>query len=700
MTTFYLDPVGGSDAADGTSFANRWKTMTSGATAARIAPGDVIRIIKSLDPTSLGIDATWTNFSGTVTLASALTQSIYLDGAWTASANVTCTASGTAKQGSNSSSIALAAGFTTGLAAYFATGTLDLSGYQQLSFYIRQSSGTLHSVSGRVQLALCSDTVGATPVDTFDVPALDATGVWARFTIDKGSALGSAIASIAFYVTSDQGAQTFLIDNVLGVKDDASADSLSLTSLIGKDDGTGWWPIVSINGTAVVLEYDSGSSTPALYTGTTETVETFKRESTLVPLSATNTTFGTVTDSGTEGSPITYSGGWNATDMSTQTGESYLDFNTGRQVLTLSSRSYINLDTIGLVRTGNMSVSSLVVVQFNLEEWVSGGTVAVVDGNSQDCLFDFGELLTCGTLAGNSAAWGTRFVADNVSCLNALEPSGRNTSVTIGNMNNCGGNNVLSFNGMAGANISISGVCDGLQRLFSTNTAGHEGVVVNCEGLTVGSNLTAVLGTGFLSNVAGCSVVTFNGGDFGSKTITFSNATALGTPRISFNRPISHGAASFTSTVNAELRFTEHDGTADDHRTYMRAGTIFSETSVRHTASGLAWKLSPTSVTLATDTAPLKMSVARVAVASAGQVDVSAWLRRTNTGLTAALYVPGGQLAGVSEATEPMTAAADTWEQVTLSVTPSEAGVIEVFVIAYGGTTYSGYIDDLTVTQA
>jgi hypothetical protein len=34
-----------------------WKTITTGATAARIAPGDVIRIAKSLDPTSLGQSA-------------------------------------------------------------------------------------------------------------------------------------------------------------------------------------------------------------------------------------------------------------------------------------------------------------------------------------------------------------------------------------------------------------------------------------------------------------------------------------------------------------------------------------------------------------------------------------------------------------------------------------------------------------------
>ena len=45
MSTFYINPAAGNDANDGLSFANAWKTITSGATEARIAPGDEIRIM-------------------------------------------------------------------------------------------------------------------------------------------------------------------------------------------------------------------------------------------------------------------------------------------------------------------------------------------------------------------------------------------------------------------------------------------------------------------------------------------------------------------------------------------------------------------------------------------------------------------------------------------------------------------------------
>jgi hypothetical protein len=49
--------------------------------------------------------------------------------------------------------------------------------------------------------------------------------------------------------------------------------------------------------------------------------------------------------------------------------------------------------------------------------------------------------------------------------------------------------------------------------------------------------------------------------------------------------------------------------------------------------------------------------------------------------------------------TAEITAAADTWQEVTLTFTPTEAGVIEVFGYGYGGTTHVGYFDDLTITQ-
>jgi len=69
--TFYLDDASwasftGADVTGnvvpfgGMSWADAWATINNGASAARIAPGDVIRIAKTPDPAAIGKNATWT----------------------------------------------------------------------------------------------------------------------------------------------------------------------------------------------------------------------------------------------------------------------------------------------------------------------------------------------------------------------------------------------------------------------------------------------------------------------------------------------------------------------------------------------------------------------------------------------------------------------------------------------------------------
>ena len=171
MSTFYLDAEGGNDASDGLSFANRWKTFSSGATAARTAPGDTIRVMGSPDPTSLGINATWTNASNAVTLASALNVLIdNCDSAWTASPNVTATANtSTYRTSTGSSSLAIAAGFTTGLAAYFALGaTKDYSAYQGITLWVQSNVSVAAST---LSIRLCSDVAGVTTCLLYTSPS-------------------------------------------------------------------------------------------------------------------------------------------------------------------------------------------------------------------------------------------------------------------------------------------------------------------------------------------------------------------------------------------------------------------------------------------------------------------------------------------------------------------------------------------------
>jgi hypothetical protein len=100
------------------------------------------------------------------------------------------------------------------------------------------------------------------------------------------------------------------------------------------------------------------------------------------------------------------------------------------------------------------------------------------------------------------------------------------------------------------------------------------------------------------------------------------------------------------------------------------------------------------------DTSPAEFSLGHVAFENGNPVVIKVWLRRSNTALTLGIAIQGGYVAGVpDDLTAQITAAPDTWQEVTLSFTPTEAGVIEVFGYGYGGTTYVGHFDDLSITQ-
>jgi len=651
MATFYLDYEGGSDAADGTTFANRWKTITSGATAARIAPGDTIRIMASPDQTSLGQSATWTNLSKTVALTTAVTANVD-DGeaAWTASASVTSTADTTFfKENTKSAKHVIAAGFVTGLAAYKAFSATDYSAKKQISFWIRNSVAVPAS---SLSIKLCSDNAGVTSVNTIAIPAIPSINQWVPITVDTAGALGASIQSVALYVDSDFGAVDIYLDNIIACKDSTAADSLTLTSLIGKNTGTEtWYGIQSINGTTVKLDngVNALGSAGRGYYGTTESVTTWKRETIKTTMmSAATTNVQTTQDSGTAGNLITYAGGWDRTAMTSQSGETWFDgqncFGRGLAV----NQTFVSINNLHL------------------------------------CRYQDGFFIT------NSHLWFDNISANNceINGIFSNNALGQLFFVTIKSINNNSGNGAR-FQGQGHFVTSI----------VQANNNLVAGLTMNQGDYSVGSALAAnnqlqgiysdtrSIGKAVIRN----TVTTGNsggilalGGNFYLKDCSISESTEV----------------SFNSTANARVTSINHDQTANNHLIFTDGGQINSTASVRHTASGIAWQLSPTS-TNRSATYPLDTLVTAIAVAANALVTVNLWMRRTNTGITGKLICRGGQLAGVAaDVVDTMTAAADTWEQRTITFTPTEAGVIEIEAWAYGGTTYSLYIDDLTVTQA
>jgi len=647
MATFHLDYVNGNDANDGSTWALAWKTMTTGATAARIAPGDLIKIAKSPDPTSLGQAAQFTDLSRTVTLTTAVTKNVYLDGAWTAAANITCTTDTTnKKEGANCSSIAFGAAFTTGLAAYYPLGSAqDFSAYQQLSFWIRTTAAL---TAGQLQIKLCSDALGATAVDTLDVPAVPGTGQYQVVIIDKGSALGASIQSVALYAVSDPGTPTVLLDNIIACKASSAADSLTLSSLISKNTGDeGWFGLKSINGTTLEIDNHTNSLAGAGrgYTGTTESVTIWKRETTkTIAVAATGTVVQQIMDSGTDGSLITFAGGYNiATGL--VDGETFFDGLNGFGAGLSDSQSFIATTGLSFVRyyTG-------VLVGGGLSKSYGGHTLA----NCSDRGLSVAGVATAAVAYKN---------AINNQSAGVWCSSGRLASLVLSNANG---------NGSYGVIFGGAGNCPTAKVSFARNNGS-----TGC-GFSLASGTRLEVGS--TTNNGTAAIYSDNG------SVNYLVNSTLASPKITAQ----------VAGSNGFVWSTNEGGDTDTHFGYTDGGLIASETSVRHTASGISWKLSPTSANRSS-AYPLPLKVGAFAFEAGVSKTVSIWMRRTNTGLTMRLKCFGGQLTGVSDTTSSMTAAADTWEQVSVTVTPTQKGVMEFYAECWGGTTYSGYVDDISI---
>lgn len=557
---------------------------------------------------------------------------------WVASANVSTSVNGTSKEGYGNPHMVIAAGFTTGLAAYFPTGTLDLSTYQQVSFWILQQSGTLGAASS-CSLALCSDTAGTTVVNTINIPALGALNYWSPITVDLGSALGSSIQSIAFIVNTDNGAQIFLLDNIIACKSSSAADSLSLTSLIGKNTGTeGWYGIQSINGTRVVLDQHTGcipATAPSRgYSGTTETVETWKRETIKTVMQASGATWNEVKDSGAEGNLITFSGGWNRTDMSTKTGETILDGQNGAAyALYTAAKSFLSIE-----------MSSC--------RWVTGFTIT---GGSNVTLMG-----SCTNMSGEGVFLDTAH------------------STTV--LNNCNNNlsTGVSINGSAAQNCTVN--------INSSSNNISTGCGINTSNNTVVINKTQNNGSYGVSpgNFNKITVLSSKGNVSGSVSvpggIAYLNKSVL-------DSTVKIGG--LTAFNNAFLWSTNENNNTDTHFGYTDGGLISSDVTTVHTEGGMSWKLSPTS-TNRSASYPLPLKVATGATAANTPITCNVWFRRDNTSITARLVCKGGQLTGVnSDISSSMTAAANMWELLSVSATPTQRGVLEFTAEAYGGTSYN-----------
>lgn len=715
MTTYYWDPISGNDANDGLSFANRKLNLASFTPSA----GDTIRCIASPDPVDTTLTGTFTNGSESVTLSSTVATTVYLDGAWTGSANVTATTSTTVHRvGTSCANLAIAAAFVTGRIAYFPTGTLDLSNREQLNLWIRTSAAV---AAGVLAIDLCSDALGLVPVNSFNVPQLF-NGSWIPLVFDNAGALGSSIQSIAVRAISDPGAITLNISGAFASNASSSATSLTLNHLVGKNTvGDPYWRCMRfVNGNVITFD-PHVNSLPTLapgYIGTTETVAFYKR----LPLkigptsNSDSTVIHSESASGTVESRILISGGWNRTDMSTQTGRTWLDHTNGRSESISATGSYVDFEKFDFARVAKgYHLDGLGIrILGDSYETCSGLTVTAgsagtghVNGTGN---WRFGSVT--GTLFSVHSAAPTKFEGAIDLDIYGLSQIGTVTAGEIGRTTT----DASSYLRIRNLNIQMPLTLTGSNARGFQFTSGSEIEIDNAT-VNITTSRAAFFGNRQFGRIRfnklhitsastifeGGSLITIN--DFTRTTLTSGvwNSAAInraGKIKLVTNTSVSLGAG---------VVYEEPIYVGKRLHLYPQGGGAGTDNSVTRSGSGESWYIQPmqqSSFTGSDNAVALDYQEPfRVYVEANRTLTFKAWVMRTHpTEVDCRLRIQGGRLDGIAnDVTSGASASANVWEQISISATPTESGVVEIYFEAWMVTAAAvdvtvakrAYIDDI-----
>jgi len=104
--------------------------------------------------------------------------------------------------------------FTTGLVAYSAIGTIDLSNYTAIGVWIKVSADI---DSADLQLKLYSDAAANTSaIETLDLPAIYSDDGWTHVSVSLNNPSGdSVVASIGLSIVTDNGAMDIYLDDIV-----------------------------------------------------------------------------------------------------------------------------------------------------------------------------------------------------------------------------------------------------------------------------------------------------------------------------------------------------------------------------------------------------------------------------------------------------------------------------------------------------
>lgn len=537
----------------------------------------------------------------------------------------------------------------TGYTITQAVSPLDLSTYDTVSL---AWGGTVPFMYA--YLALCSDLTGDVVVETIpfntNMSGADATTntpvTFQPVVYNKGSALSNSIQSIAIYLTTDPGASTttLFFDNVIAT---TQASGVNHANLIGKNTVNESWfyNIKAIKPGSISIGYhlaalsDQVSQRSRPYFGTTEAVTTYMQPITWAPyLSALRTLAGNAT-------LASITGGWSRTDMSTRTGRTYIRMWGGTTGYIVAGSRVVNyLSGITMAAAGGAMVGATSAAVLTCDD------LETVSCDSADILFGGASYTT-------QYSWKIKSIVQSSGWTIPIPNNGILTDVEVDTITGSY-STAYSVRTQAGSAPMRSSRRPRPIKINRIQNSHSFGVGVDSDiryrGITFEGNRTAdvSLTGGGLAEFLEC----------GPFTVSALTATNVG-------------------MVTSKDGFTVYGG----------SGVL--QSAVIH-ATPTALRLSPTNAAI-TSLRPLIFSVGEIAVSSGVPITVTAWSLRDNAGITMGMLTPGGIISGIETDVTSTVSGVDVWEQLTLTVTPTVDGILEIWAYAYGGTTFNGYITEL-----
>ena len=537
--------------------------------------------------------------------------------------------------------------------AYLTLSTLNLSAYQNISFWIKNQSAI---VANNWNICLCSDVSGVTVVNSFAIPAIPSTTQWIPLNIALGVNLGASIKSIALYSGSvaPTASNYIRLDNIIA----CTSSGLNLQSILTQsnlDNNQDGWCIQSIDNTIILLDQvnNTVSTSGFAYYGTDGIVNTYIR-------SAYQTTMqikegasdNSLVKTGTFSQNIFYSFGYN-TVTNIQDGATLYDgLNSWGNALYYGANNY-NYITF----SGNIGG-----FRYQTGLYLQGLNFIIHNGNitMNSCTYAGIRGVTCylHTFNGNVIMNTSQVGVFLYYACNGFTFNG--TLTCIGNISNglqFMSNNKFNGNVLLANNIQ-AGIIPYSTQLCNDNQFNSS--------LQIYGNLTVI-------NITGDNNI--------FKNLTTSgnvNGPIFQGNNILINPNISEGVVQTMQNYIGNITWGYNvNRTPNNHIGYAEGATIQYQTTGGYTAN--RWTVSITN-TLRNSTYPVVFSLAKVKFNANQSVIVKCWIKKTHaTNISASISCKGGFISGVTSDITTLKGNDTNWENVTLAtMTPTVSGVLEI----------------------